>query len=80
MKYIKLNENIVVEIILEINPELPEFTLEQRYPQKFISTLIPVSNETIVEEHYIYNSETKEFSVPIVIEEPIAKDMESPIA
>lgn len=44
MRYIKLNkENKVQEII----PEIPEFTIEQRFPEKIVKQLIAIEDDSI---------------------------------
>lgn len=66
--YILLNDNIVAEIIPDMNPDLPGVPIEERYPANFISHLIYVSDDTDVEQHYVYDPEAGTFSEPVLEE------------
>lgn len=65
MKYIKLNaSNVVMEIIPGEDPVFPGIPIEQRHTAKFIATLVPVEDETEVEQNWVYDPETKTFDEP----------------
>lgn len=69
MKYVYVDSNSVVqEIIPEVNPNLPGFTVVQRYPVDFVAKLIPVVDTTPVEQNWVYDGET--FSPPVPEPEP----------
>lgn len=70
MKYIRLIDNIVVEILPEENPELPGVPITERYSSIFLETCIGTSNETAVEVHDVYDPETETFSAPPLPPEP----------
>lgn len=75
MKYIFLQGNTVKEIIPEIDPSIPDFPIEKRYPAEFIEKLMPVDDETEVYQNWVYDAETGEFSEPSV-EEPEESEVE----
>ena len=65
MKYIRLDsKNGVMEIIPDANPIFPGIPIEQRYTAEFIATLVPVEDETEVEQNWVYDPETKTFDEP----------------
>lgn len=65
MKYIRLDsKNSVMEIIPDENPIFPGIPIEQRYTAEFIATLVPVEDETEVEQNWIYNPDDQTFSAP----------------
>ena len=65
MKYIRLNaDNVVMEIIPDVNPIFPGIPIEQRYTAEFITTLVPVEDETEVEQNWVYDPETQTFDEP----------------
>lgn len=65
MKYIRLDsKNRVMEIIPDENPIFPGIPIEQRYTAEFIATLMPVEDETEVEQNWVYDPETKTFDEP----------------
>ena len=72
MVYVRLNDNIVEEIIPEFDPTFPNVPIEQRYPADFVSGLIKVENG--VEVGMVYNHETGEFSEPEPVE-PVPADL-----
>lgn len=53
-----------MEIIPDENPILPGIPIEQRYTAEFIAMLVPVEDETEVEQNWIYDPETKTFDEP----------------
>jgi len=70
MKYIRLIDNVAVEILPEENPELPGVPIAERYSPNFLAACIDISNETAVEVHDIYDPETGTFSAPLLPPEP----------
>lgn len=62
--YVKLLNNVVYELIPDIDPIFPGIDISQRYPADFISELIHVSDDTNVQQDYIYNPETGTFEAP----------------
>ena len=55
MKYILLiDKNVVAEIIPEFNPDLPGFTVSERYSPEFVSKLIAVDDDAPVEQNWVY--------------------------
>lgn len=65
MKYVLLNDELsVAEIIHGEDPVFPGVPIEKRYPKKFIDQLIQISDETPVEQNWIYDPDTKIFSKP----------------
>ena len=64
MKYVRLNNNVVVEIIPEFDPIFPDVPIEQRYPAEFVKKLVAVDNSVEVCVGMVYNAETGEFSEP----------------
>lgn len=65
MKYLYLVDNIVSEIIPEENPIFPGVPVDQRYAPDFVAKLKEVSDETTVEQNWIYNPDTDTFSAPV---------------
>lgn len=49
MKYLRLTDGIVAEIIPEFDEKFPEIPLNQRYPDDFISDLTAVSDNADIE-------------------------------
>lgn len=64
MVYVRLNDNIVEEIIPEFDPTFPNVPIEQRYPADFVSGLIKVENGVEVCQGMVYDAETGTFSEP----------------
>ena len=64
--YVRLNQNIVKEIIPDINPTFPGVPIEKRYPESFLKTCIHVEDDTVVRTGMVYNPEDNSFSVPVV--------------
>lgn len=54
MKYIYLYNNMVAEIIPEIDPIFPEFTIEQRYSPEFLKKCIKVDDTADVSVGMLY--------------------------
>ena len=77
MVYVRLNDNIVEEIIPEFDPTFPNVPIEQRYPADFVSGLIKAENG--VEVGMVYNHETGEFSEPepVTPSEPVPADLDA---
>lgn len=68
MVYVRLNDNIVEEIIPEFDPTFPNVPIEQRYPADFVSGLIKVEDGIEVRQRMVYDVETGEFTEPVVPE------------
>ena len=62
--YILLDEDRVREIIPDIDPVFPGVPIGDRYPAKFLARLLHVSDDTQVEQNWIYDAETGAFSEP----------------
>ena len=74
MMYVRLDDNIVEEIIPEFDPIFPNVPIEQRYPADFVSGLIKAENG--VEVGMVYDPETGEFSEPEPVE-PVPADLDT---
>ena len=48
MKYVRLEKDIVAEIIPEFNPLFPGVPVSERYPREFVKGLIETADETAV--------------------------------
>ena len=64
MKYVKLNNNVVAEIIPAIDSTFPDVPIEQRYPAEFVNKLVAVDDSVEVRVGMVYDKETGAFSVP----------------
>lgn len=64
MKYVRLNNNVVAEIIPEFDPIFPDVPIEQRYPAEFVKKLVTVDDSIEVRVGMVYDKETGVFSVP----------------
>ena len=64
MKYVRLNNNVVVEIIPEFDPTFPNVPITERYPAEFVKKLVAVDDSVEVRVGMVYNAETGEFSEP----------------
>lgn len=64
MKYIYLNNNVVQEIIPEINPNFPEYSIDERYSAQFLLSCVTITDDSEIQTGYIYDSETNTFSPP----------------
>ena len=63
--YILLTDkNTVTEIIPDENPIFPGVPIEQRYAPDFVEKLLHVSDETEVEQNWVYDPETQTFAEP----------------
>ena len=68
MKYVLLTDNnIVAEVIPDYNPLFPDKSLQERYPENFILTLLPVDDNVEVDTGYQYIKETNEFVQKVVL-------------
>ena len=58
--YLLLDENKrVKEIISDIDPLLPNISIDKRYPKEFIDELVYISDDLIIEEGYKFNEVTQ---------------------
>lgn len=62
MKYVYVEDGIVREIIPEFNPVFPGIPITERYYAEFVNDLIPVSDDTHVEQNWMYDSDTGAFN------------------
>lgn len=62
--YLRLENNVVLEIIPDIDPVFPGVSIEQRYPAGFIAGLMHVEDDTEVEQNWVYDPESGGFSEP----------------
>lgn len=60
-------ENTVAEIIPDENPVFPNVPIEKRYTSEFVSKLLHFPDDTVVEQNWIYHSDTKSFSAPVAL-------------
>lgn len=78
MKYVRLNNNVVAEIIPEFDPAFPNVPITERYPAEFIKKLVAVDNSVEVRVGMVYNAETGAFNVPEPSEvEPVPADLDA---
>lgn len=80
MKYVRLNNNVVVEIIPAIDPIFPDVPIEQRYPAEFVKKLVAVDDNVEVRVGMVYNAETGVFSVPepvVAPSEPVPANLDA---
>lgn len=78
MKYVRLNNNVVAEIIPELDPTFPNVPIEQRYPAEFVKKLVAVDNSVEVRVGMVYDKETGVFSVPEPVpSEPVPADLDA---
>ena len=71
MQYIRLYENIVMEIIPAEHPDFPGMSIEQRYSAEFIAKLLKVDDSVPVQENWKYDPDTQTF-------EPQPEDVDPP--
>ena len=64
MKYIRLYNNIVMEIIPAENPAFPGLPIEKRYSAAFLAKLKPVEDTVEVEQGWVYDPETDTYAQP----------------
>lgn len=87
MRYIRLRDNIVVEIIPQYDPKFPNLLPQQRFSQEFLDECVSLSDDTLeIHEGMIYNRgifeepPAPEIDVPTVFipsdSEPIPEDIE----
>ena len=77
MKYIKVIDSIVREIIPEYDPNFPDIPVGERYPKEFINGLIKVPDDTVVSVGMLYNADGT-FAYPkIVPDKPVIIDLDS---
>lgn len=66
MNYVFLSDgNTVAEVIPDENPDLPGFTIEQRYAPDFVSKLLPVADGVEVEQNWVYDPMANTFAPPV---------------
>lgn len=79
MKYVRLNNNVVAEIIPAIDPIFPDVPIEQRYPVEFVKKLVAIDDSVEVRVGMIYDKETGAFSEPepVTPSEPEPADLDA---
>ena len=80
MKYILLSaERIVLEIIPGEDPVFPGVPIGKRYSAGFLAGLMPIEDEVEVEQNWIYDAASGDFSAPAVVEgdDPALTDAEA---
>lgn len=78
MRYIRVINSIVREVIPEYDATFPDIPLAERYPKEFISGLIKVSDDTVVSVGMLYNADDGTFAYPkIVPDKPVTVDLDS---
>ena len=72
--YVKLNGKIVSELILDVDPALPDVPIGERYPAEFIKELLHTDNSAKVEVGMEYDAETDSFGYPEATSAPDADE------
>lgn len=71
MKYIRLQNNVVCEIIPEIDAIFPEVPIEERYNAEFLANCIQVEDETppigYIYEGGVFLAPTEPESIPVEV-------------
>lgn len=75
MKYLRMEDNRVLEIIPEFDPVFPNIPLDQRYAPDFISRLLPVEDNVEVEQNWLYSAEEQTFTPPPIEIGTVEPDM-----
>ena len=70
MKYVRLVNNKVAEIIPEFNPIFPNTPITKRYSRSFIAGLIEVADEVELDEGWVYDFENGTFTEYVEPDEP----------
>lgn len=58
-------QNTVAEIIPDYHPAFPNIPIEKRYTKEFISKLLYFTDDTLVEQNWVYDPEMKTFYLPV---------------
>lgn len=69
MKYVRIEKNVVMEIIPEFDPNFPATPIEERFPKEFMKKLVAVDDDTDVNVGMLYDGVS--FSQPSAV--PIQK-------
>lgn len=77
MKYIRLYDNTVMEIIPAENPAFPGLPIEKRYNAAFLAKLKLVEDTVEVEQGWVYDPETDTYAQP---PEPVAEPEQEELA
>ena len=78
MRYIRVINSIVREVISEYDAAFPDIPLAERYPKEFINGLIKVPDDTVVSVGMLYNADDGTFSYPkIAPDKPVIIDLHS---
>lgn len=62
--YIYLVNNIVQEIIPGVNKAFPHIPIEERYTAEFLKSCVAFPNDVRVEQNWVYDPETGDFTPP----------------
>lgn len=68
MKYVRIEKNVVREIIPEFDPNFPDVPVSERYPQEFVKKLVAVDDDEAVSVGMLYNG--KKFTTIMAIAAP----------
>lgn len=74
--YVYINKGIVSEIIPDIDPIFPSFSVEKRFPEDFLKKCVHVSDDTDVKVGMVYNADDGTFSVPEVVHVTVEVDLD----
>ena len=78
MKYVYVKDNKAFKVIPEFDDIFPGIAINQRYDAKFLADCVPVEDDVVVEQGYIYDAATGTFTEPEpVVEEDIVDNGES---
>ena len=70
MKYVYVKDNKAFKVIPEFDDIFPGIAIKQRYDAKFLADCVPVEDDVVVEQGYIYDAATGTFTEPeLVVEE-----------
>lgn len=61
-----VDEGLVIEVIPSENPDLPGFTLAQRYSAEFLNKLIEIPEDVPVGQSWRYDATTGTFLEPLL--------------
>lgn len=64
MRYVRMTNSKVVEIIHDPSPAFPGVPLSRRYSSNFLASLIPVGDDVEVQPGWAYDPETGRYEEP----------------
>lgn len=62
--YVRLHENIVIELIPDIDPVFPGVPIGERYTPEFTASLLHIPDDTEVEQNWVYDVDSQSFRNP----------------